>query len=51
MKVESSLSCTDHELVDFRILEREQRAKSKIARVYLRREDSGLFKDELERVM
>lgn len=51
VKVESSLNCSDLELVDFRVLVREVRAKSKIATLESKKADFGLFKDALESVM
>lgn len=51
VNAESSLNYSDPELVDFRILVREIRAKSKIAILELKKADSGLFEDALESVM
>lgn len=51
VKVESSLNCSDLELVDFRIVVREGRVKNKIATLNLKRTDSSLFKDALKNVV
>ena len=45
-KVKGSLSCSDHEIVEFRVL----RTKIKITTLYFRRVDFGLFRDLLEAV-
>jgi len=48
VKVEGSLSCSDHEMVEFRILCGGSRAISRIKTLDFRRANFGLFKDLLE---
>lgn len=48
MKVERSLGCSGHEMIEFRILIKGRRAKSKIRTLDLRRADSVLFMVVLE---
>lgn len=50
VKVEG-LSCSDHEIVEFRILRGERKVKSKLTTVDLRTADFGHFKDLLGRVI
>lgn len=50
VKAEESLGCSDHETVEFRILRRGSKAKSKITVLHFRKGDFGLFRDLLERV-
>lgn len=50
MKVRSSTSCTDHEMVEFRTLEEGSRAKNKFTMLVFRRVLFGLFKDLLGKV-
>jgi len=47
MEVEGSLGCSEYEVVEFRILRRRIRAKSKITTLDFKRADFGLFKDLL----
>ncbi|GAB0179998.1 mitochondrial enolase superfamily member 1 [Grus japonensis] len=50
VKLKSSLGCSDHEVVEFKILRAVRRAHSKLATLDFRRADSGLFRDLLGRV-
>ncbi|GAB0179465.1 hypothetical protein GRJ2_000411800 [Grus japonensis] len=50
MKLKGSLGCSDHEMVEFRILRTARRARSKLATLDFRRADFGLFRDLLGRV-
>ncbi|KAK4826285.1 hypothetical protein QYF61_007132 [Mycteria americana] len=50
VKVKGSLGCSDHEMVEFRILMGGRRLKSKLTTLDFRRADFGLFKDLLGRV-
>ncbi|GAB0199193.1 hypothetical protein GRJ2_002384700 [Grus japonensis] len=45
VKLKSSLGCSDHEMVDFRILRAARRACSKLTTLDFRRADFGLFRD------
>ncbi|KAK4823788.1 hypothetical protein QYF61_006510 [Mycteria americana] len=45
VKVKGSLGCSDHDMVDFRILRGRRRVKSKLTILDFRRADFGLFKD------
>ncbi|GAB0206727.1 hypothetical protein GRJ2_003138300 [Grus japonensis] len=47
VKVEGSLGCRDHEMVEFRILRGRSRAVSRITALDFRRANFGLFKDLL----
>jgi len=47
VKVGGRLGCTDHEMVEFRILHGRSRAISRIKTLDLRRADFGLFKELL----
>ena len=49
VKVEGSLGCSDHEVVEFRILRGGSRAKSKITTLDFRKSDFDLFKGLLSR--
>ena len=49
VKVKGSLGCSDHEMVEFRILRAGRRLKSKLTALDFRRADSGLFRDLLGR--
>jgi len=51
VKVKSSLSCSDHEMVEFRILSGGRRVKSRLPILDFRRADFGLLKDLLGRVL
>ncbi|GAB0204060.1 protein Hook 3-like [Grus japonensis] len=50
VKVKGSLGCSDHEMVEFRILRAGRRVKSKLTTLDFRRADFGLFRDLLGRV-
>ncbi|GAB0195117.1 mitochondrial enolase superfamily member 1 [Grus japonensis] len=45
MKLKGSLGCSDHEMVEFRILRAARRALSKLTTLDFRRVDFGLFRD------
>ncbi|PKU38428.1 serine threonine-protein phosphatase 2b catalytic subunit alpha isoform [Limosa lapponica baueri] len=45
MKLKGSLDCSDHEMVEFKILRAARRAHSKLATLDFRRADFGLFRD------
>ncbi|GAB0206764.1 mitochondrial enolase superfamily member 1 [Grus japonensis] len=50
VKVGGSLGCSDHEMVEFRILRGRSRAVSRITTLDFRRANFGLFKDLLGRI-
>ncbi|GAB0208014.1 hypothetical protein GRJ2_003267100 [Grus japonensis] len=50
VKLKGSLGCSDHEMVEFRILRAARRALSKLPTLDFRRADFGLFRDLLGRV-
>ncbi|GAB0182327.1 hypothetical protein GRJ2_000698000 [Grus japonensis] len=50
VKLKGSLGCSDHEMVEFKILRAERRAHSKLGTLDFRRADFGLFRDLLSRV-
>ncbi|GAB0208629.1 hypothetical protein GRJ2_003328600 [Grus japonensis] len=50
VKLKGSLGCSDHEMVEFRILRAVRRAHSKLATLDFRRADFGLFRDLLGRI-
>ncbi|GAB0177486.1 hypothetical protein GRJ2_000213900 [Grus japonensis] len=50
VKVGGSLGCSDHEMVEFRILHGRSRAISRITTLDFRRANFGLFKDLLGRI-
>ena len=50
VKLRGSLGCSDHEMVEFKILRAARRAYSKLATLDFRRADFGLFRDLLGRV-
>ncbi|GAB0177368.1 hypothetical protein GRJ2_000202000 [Grus japonensis] len=50
VKLKGSLSCSDHEMVEFRILRAARRAHSKLTTLDFRRADFGLFRDLLGRI-
>ncbi|GAB0207584.1 hypothetical protein GRJ2_003224100 [Grus japonensis] len=50
IKLKGSLGCSDHEMVEFRILRAARRARSKLTTLDFRRADSGLFRDLLGRI-
>ncbi|KAK4828314.1 hypothetical protein QYF61_025326 [Mycteria americana] len=49
VKLKGSLGCSDHEMVEFKILRAARRAHSKLTTLDFRRADFGLFKDLLGR--
>ncbi|GAB0188840.1 hypothetical protein GRJ2_001349300 [Grus japonensis] len=50
IKLKGSLGCSDHEMVEFRILRAARRALSKLTTLDFRRADFGLFRDLLGRI-
>ncbi|GAB0210231.1 hypothetical protein GRJ2_003488900 [Grus japonensis] len=50
VKLKGSLGCSDHEMVEFRILRAAKRAHSKLTTLDFRRADFGLFRDLLGRI-
>ncbi|GAB0184915.1 triadin [Grus japonensis] len=50
IKLKGSLGCSDHEMVEFRILRAARRAHSKLTTLDFRRADFGLFRDLLGRI-
>ncbi|KAJ7396062.1 hypothetical protein BTVI_148843 [Pitangus sulphuratus] len=50
MKLLSSLGCSDHEVLKFKILGTARRAQNKLTTLDFRRADFGLFRDLLGRV-
>ncbi|GAB0205898.1 mitochondrial enolase superfamily member 1 [Grus japonensis] len=50
VKLKGSLGCSDHEMVEFRILRAARRAHSKLNTLDFRRADFGLFRDLLGRI-
>ncbi|GAB0180267.1 mitochondrial enolase superfamily member 1 [Grus japonensis] len=50
VKLKGSLGCSDHEMVEFRILRAARRALSKLTTLDFRRADFGLFRDLLARI-
>ncbi|GAB0181438.1 hypothetical protein GRJ2_000609100 [Grus japonensis] len=50
VKLKGSLGCSDHEMVEFKILRAVRRVHSKLTTLDLRRADFGLFRDLLGRV-
>ncbi|GAB0195045.1 hypothetical protein GRJ2_001969800 [Grus japonensis] len=50
VKLTGSLGCSDHEMVEFKILRAARRAHSKLTTLDFRRADFGLFRDLLGRV-
>jgi len=50
VKVTSSLGCSDHEMVEFKILRAARRVHSKLATLEFRTADFGLLRDLLDRV-
>ena len=50
MKVKGSLGCSDHEMVEFKILRAARRVHSKLATLDFRRADFGLLRDLLVRI-
>lgn len=51
MKLEGSLDCSDHDIVEFEILRVGRRACSKLATLDFRTADFGLLMDLLNRVL
>ncbi|GAB0209788.1 hypothetical protein GRJ2_003444500 [Grus japonensis] len=47
VKLKGGLGCSDHEMVEFRILRAARRARSKLTTLDFRRADFGLFRDLL----
>ncbi|GAB0182547.1 hypothetical protein GRJ2_000720000 [Grus japonensis] len=50
VKLKGSLGCSDHKMVEFRILRAARRACSKLTTLDFRRADFGLFRDLLGRI-
>ncbi|GAB0178700.1 mitochondrial enolase superfamily member 1 [Grus japonensis] len=50
VKLKGSLGCSDHEMVEFKILRAERKAHSKLTALDFRRADFGLFRDLLGRI-
>ncbi|GAB0209619.1 hypothetical protein GRJ2_003427600 [Grus japonensis] len=50
VKLKGSLSCSDHEMVEFKILRAVRRAHSKLTTLDFRRADFGLLRDLLGRI-
>ena len=50
VKLKGSLGCSDHEMVEFKMLRAARRAHSKLATLDFTRADFGLFRDLLGRV-
>jgi len=50
VKVKGSLGCSEHEMMEFKILRAERRAQNKLTTLDFRRADSGVFGDLLGRV-
>ncbi|GAB0180505.1 hypothetical protein GRJ2_000515800 [Grus japonensis] len=50
VKLKGSLGCSDHEMVEFKILRAARRAHSKLTTLDFKRADFGLFRDLLGRV-
>ncbi|GAB0179874.1 hypothetical protein GRJ2_000452700 [Grus japonensis] len=50
VKLKGSLDCSDHEMVEFKILRAARRAHSKLTILDFRRADFGLFRDLLGRI-
>ena len=50
VKLKGSLGCSDHEMVEFKILRAARRAHSKTTVLNCKRADFGLFRDLLGRV-
>ena len=49
VKLKGSLGCSDHEVVEFKILRGARRGHSKLTTLDFRRADFGLFRDPLGR--
>ncbi|GAB0185542.1 hypothetical protein GRJ2_001019500 [Grus japonensis] len=50
VNLKGSLGCSDHEMVEFKILKAARRAHSKLTTLDFKRTDFGLFRDLLGRV-
>ncbi|GAB0205489.1 hypothetical protein GRJ2_003014500 [Grus japonensis] len=50
VKLKGSLGCSDHKMVEFRILRATRRVHSKLTALDFRRADFGLFRDLLGRM-
>ncbi|GAB0182094.1 hypothetical protein GRJ2_000674700 [Grus japonensis] len=50
VKLKGSLGCSDHKMVEFKILRAARRACSKVTTLGFRRADFGLFRDLLDTV-
>ncbi|GAB0186660.1 hypothetical protein GRJ2_001131300 [Grus japonensis] len=50
VKLKGTLGCSDHKMVEFKILRAARRANSKLTTLDFRRTDFGLFRDLLGRV-
>ncbi|MCQ4078456.1 hypothetical protein FK519_27115 [Klebsiella pneumoniae] len=50
VELKGSLGCSDHEMVEFKILRAARRVHSKLTTLDFRRADFGLFRDLLGRV-
>ncbi|GAB0208094.1 hypothetical protein GRJ2_003275100 [Grus japonensis] len=50
VKLKGSLGCSDHEMVEFKILRAARRAHSKLPTLDFRRTDFGLFRDLIARI-
>ena len=50
VKLKGSLGCSDHEMLEFKILRAARRTHSKLTILDFRRADFGLFRDLLGRV-
>ncbi|PKU46342.1 glycerol kinase [Limosa lapponica baueri] len=50
VKLKGSLSCSDHEMVEFKILRAARRVRSKLTTLDFRRADFGLLRDLIGRV-
>ncbi|GAB0181417.1 hypothetical protein GRJ2_000607000 [Grus japonensis] len=50
VKLKVSLGCSDHEMVEFKILRAARRAHTKLTTLDFRRADFGLFRDLLGRI-
>ena len=50
VKLQGSLGCSDHEVVEFKILRAARRVQSKLTTLHFKRADFGLFRDLLGRV-
>ncbi|GAB0202608.1 hypothetical protein GRJ2_002726400 [Grus japonensis] len=50
VKLKGSLGCSDHKMVEIKILREARRAHSKLTTLDFRRADSGLFRDLLGRI-